>query len=72
MTEEIITTKTGTYGRIQVTLPMPVKNVMLEWQRNSGLKKSEFFRMALMKGVGDLAEELRAKDPRDGYYGPMW
>ena len=69
MSDEIITTRTGTYGRIQVTLPMQVKKVMLEWQKNSGLKKSEFFRMALMKGVGDLADGLRAKDPKDGYSG---
>ena len=37
MSEQVITTKTGTYGRFQVTLPMDVKQKMLDWDSFSML-----------------------------------
>ena len=33
MSEEIITTKTGVYGRVNVVLPMPVKEQMYSWMQ---------------------------------------
>jgi hypothetical protein len=68
MSEEIITTKRGSFGRVQVTLPMPVKNTMMKWIRNSGLGKAEFLRMALMIGAAETANNLLAKRPEEGYY----
>ena len=62
MTEQIITRKSGTYGRLQITIPMTVKTKMVEWSRNSGLKKSAFFRLALMIGVNELANQLNVKE----------
>lgn len=54
-------TKRGTYGRIQVTIPMETKTKMMQWYQNSGLKRAEFFRVALMIGVCKLAESVKAK-----------
>jgi hypothetical protein len=68
MNEQIITTKTGVYGRLQVTMPMQVKVSMLDWAKKSGLKKAEFFRMALMIGAAELAERVKAKGPDEGYF----
>ncbi len=62
MTDKIIVTKRGTYERVQVTLPLPVKMSMMSWMRNSGMGKAEFFLVALMMGVARLADQ---KKPRD-------
>jgi len=53
--KEIVTQNRIVYGRVQVTLPMPVKNSMLEWYRKSGIGKAEFFRVALMMGANQLS-----------------
>jgi hypothetical protein len=68
MNEETIITKRIPYGRVQVTLPMPVKTSMLVWVRKSGMGKAEFLRVALMMGARQLAEGLNAKEPGEGYY----
>jgi len=48
--EQVITTKTGTYGFITVTIPMTIKDTMVKWYRQSGMRKTEFFRVSLMMG----------------------
>ena len=68
MEEQVIVTKRGVYGRVQVTLPMPVKQSMMEWQKKSGMGKAEFLRVALMMGAAKLAENVMAKNPNEGYY----
>jgi hypothetical protein len=67
MSEQVITTKRGTFGRVQVTLPMSVKSSMAGWIRKSGMGKSEFLRVALMIGASKLAEQVNAKKPDEGY-----
>jgi len=68
MSEKIISTQRGLYGRLQVTLPMPAKSSMLAWAKKSGMKKAEFLRVSLMLGAIQLANDLRAKNPDEGYF----
>jgi hypothetical protein len=65
--EEIVVTKRGTFGFIRVTIPMVVKQTMLDWCSRSGMRKAEFFRVALMMGSVLLADQVKAKKPEDGY-----
>jgi hypothetical protein len=67
MEEQVITTKRGTFGRMQVTLPMSVKSSIANWIRRSGMGKSEFLRGALMIGASSLAEQVKAKKTDEGY-----
>jgi uncharacterized membrane protein affecting hemolysin expression len=67
MDEQIITTKNGRFGFVRVTIPMKVKESMLIWCRQSGLGKSEFFRVSLMLGVILLADQINAKKPLEGF-----
>ena len=67
MSEQVITTKRGTFGKVQVTLPMHIKNSMMAWMKRSGLGKAEFFRVALMIGAAQLAKNIQAKQPEEGY-----
>lgn len=66
MEKEIIT-KRGRFGRIQVTIPMDTKYKMLEWHKKSSLGKAEFFRVALMMGAIQLADQINAKETSEGY-----
>lgn len=68
MNEQIIKTNTGTYGRVNITLPLPVKISMLSWQKKAAMNKAQFFRTALMIGALQLANNLQAKDPDVGYF----
>ena len=68
MTEQIIKTRTGVYGRVNVTLPYPAKVSMLSWVKKAGMSKAQFFRTALMIGALQLANNLQAKDPETGYF----
>ena len=68
MSEKIIRTQSGIHGRLQVTLPMPAKSSMLSWAKKSGMKKAEFLRVAIMIGAIQLANDLRAKNPDEGYF----
>ena len=68
MNEQIIKRKTGTYGRVNITLPYSAKLSMLSWVKKSGMKKAQFFRTALMIGALQLANNLQAKDPNTGYF----
>ena len=58
MSEKIITTKRGIYGRVSVTLPLPMKTAMLDWAKTSGIKKAEFLRLALTTGFLVLSEGI--------------
>ncbi len=60
-------TKKGSYRRIQVTIPLETKSKMMQWHQNSGLKRAEFFRIALMIGVCKLAESVKAKRENENY-----
>lgn len=68
MSEKSITTQSGIYGRLQVTLPMPAKSSMLSWAKKSGMKKAEFLRVALMIGAAQLANDLHAKNLDEGFF----
>jgi hypothetical protein len=68
MLEEQITAKRTVFGRVQVTIPMQVKNTMLVWMRKSGMGKAEFLRVSLMIGAKQLAESVNAIEPGEGYY----
>jgi hypothetical protein len=67
MEEQVITTKRGTFGRMQVTLPMSVKSSITTWIRKSGMGKSEFLRVAMMIGASSLAQQVNAKKTDEGY-----
>jgi hypothetical protein len=59
MTQEIITTRRGIYGRVNITLPMRAKTTVMDWARKSDMKKSEFLRVALMMGAMQLAHNFQ-------------
>jgi hypothetical protein len=71
MTEEIITRKTGTYGRVNIVLPISAKQSMLSWMSKSGLKKAQFFRTALLIGSVQLAEQLGVKEKSDDHFNDL-
>jgi hypothetical protein len=58
MEEKIITTKKGIYGRVNITLPLPMKTSMLAWAKKSGMKKAEFLRLALTTGFLELSKSV--------------
>jgi hypothetical protein len=58
MEEKIIKTKRGLYGRVNITLPLPVKTSLMDLQKKSGMKKAEFLRTALMMGTVKLSESI--------------
>lgn len=57
MTKKIIQAKSGTYGRVQVTLLMPVKEEILALAKQMGINKASFLRMALMIGASHLVKQ---------------
>ena len=57
MSEQIIQANSGTYGRVQVTLLMPVKEEILSWAIQLGINKASFLRMALMIGASQLIKD---------------
>jgi hypothetical protein len=68
MTEEIIKRKTGSYGRVNIVLPISAKQSILSWMTKSGLKKAQFFRTALLIGSVQLAEQLGIKEKSDDHF----
>jgi len=62
MDKQVIITKRGVYGRVNVTLPISFKIYVLDLQKKSGMKKAEFLRIALMIGVARLIEKVLPKD----------
>lgn len=57
MSEKVINSKSGRYGRVQVTLLMPVKEEILDWSKQLGINKAAFLRMALMIGASQLVKD---------------
>ena len=68
MSEEMIKAKSGNYGRVNIVVPWTVKQSMYSWVEKSGLKKSQFFRTALMIGTVQLAEQLGIKEKSDNHF----
>ena len=66
MSEKIIETKNGLYGRFVIALPLYTKNVMLNWVKKAGWKKSEFLRTALTIGFLVLAKAIEIPDQEVG------
>jgi hypothetical protein len=62
MEEKIIKTKRGLYGRVNITLPLPVKISLLDFQKKTGVKKAEFLRVALIIGTTKLSENVIHSD----------
>jgi len=58
MTEKVIQANSGTYGRVQVTLLMPVKEEILSWAKQMGVNNAAFLRMALMLGASQLTKQI--------------
>lgn len=58
MDEQVITTIRGKYGKLQVTLPLQVKNSILDRIDQSGLRKSEYLRIALILGSSQLTRGI--------------
>jgi hypothetical protein len=58
MSEKVIEARSGRYGRVQVTLLMPVKEEILGWSKQLGINKAAFLRMALMIGASQLVEQI--------------
>ena len=56
--EEIIKAQSGTYGRVQVTLLLPVKEEILSWAKQLGINKAAFLRIALMIGASQLNNQM--------------
>jgi hypothetical protein len=60
MNDEIVTKNRGVFGRVQIAIPMPMKNSMMDWMKKSGMGRAEFFRVALIMGVTKLAKDINA------------
>jgi len=58
MSESEINRRNGKYGRVQVTLLMPVKEEILSWAKQMGVNKAAFLRMALMIGASQLTKQI--------------
>ena len=69
MTDQIIQAKSGTYGRVQVTLLMPVKDEILSWAKQLGINKASFLRMALMIGASQLVKDTILESSNNGKSG---
>ena len=70
MEEQVITTKNGRkFGRVQVTLPMHVKNTLLELQNYSGMKRAEFLRQIIFLGMETYSRSFLASSRAyENYY----
>jgi hypothetical protein len=55
MTEQVIITKRGVYGRLQIVLPVSVKTSVLEQAKQAGMSKAIFLQKALVLGAEQLA-----------------
>jgi hypothetical protein len=60
--EQVIKTKRGQYGRVNITLPLAVKTNLFDLQKKSGIKKAEFLRTILIMGTVKLSENLLLSD----------
>ena len=57
MKGNVIEANSGTYGRVSVTLLLPVKDEILYWAEKLGVNKAAFLRMALMIGAAQLVKQ---------------
>ena len=62
MNDQVIQTRRGLYGRLNITLPLSLKTTMLGWQKRSGMKKAEFLRLVLTTGFLALCKGLPAAE----------
>jgi hypothetical protein len=60
--DQNIKTKRGIYGRLNVTIPLPMKTSMLAWAKRSGMKKAEFLRLALTTGFLELSKGISTEE----------
>ncbi len=67
MKDEIVTKNRGVFGRVQIAVPMTVKDSIMNWIRKSGMGKAEFFRVVLMIGAVQLANQVQAKEQNEGF-----
>ena len=58
MDEQVITTKRGKFGKLQVTLPLAIKQSIMTSINQSGLRRAEYLRIALMIGSSQLAQGI--------------
>ncbi|MBN1182209.1 MAG: hypothetical protein JXB49_07970 [Bacteroidales bacterium] len=58
MSEQVITTRRGKFGKFQVTLPIEVKLSILDRIDQSGLRPSEYLRISLILGSSLLAKGI--------------
>ena len=64
MDEKIIKTKRGLYGRVNITLPLYIKSSLMDLQKRSGLKKSEFLRTVIIMGTEKISENVLMTDQK--------
>lgn len=69
MENGFVTKNRVVYGRVNIAVPMFVKQSMMSWIQKSGMGKAEFFRVALMMGAIQLANQVQAKDQNEGFEG---
>jgi hypothetical protein len=62
MNEQVIKTKRGLYGRVNITLPLSVKVSLFDLQKKTGLKKAEFLRLALTTGLVELSRGISSTE----------
>jgi hypothetical protein len=62
MDEQVIKTRRGVYGRVNITLPLPIKSSPMDLQKKSGMKKAEFLRVVLMMGTAKISENFISND----------
>ncbi len=67
MENEFVTKNRIIYGRVNIAVPMLVKQSMMSWIQKSGMGKAEFFRIALMMGAVQLADQVHAKPENEGF-----
>ncbi|MGA2503514.1 MAG: hypothetical protein ABSG01_05420 [Anaerolineales bacterium] len=60
--EKEIKTKRGVYGRVNITLPLPVKVSLFDLQKKTGLKKAEFLRLTLTTGLVELTRNISSTE----------
>ena len=69
--EKVITTKRGVYGRVNITLPLPVKISLFDMQKKTGLKKAEFLRLALTTGLVELSNGKSVSESKTSQIRPQ-
>ena len=57
MSQEIIITRRGVYGRVQIVLPLTVKTALLATAEQTGMSKAEFLQKALLLGATQITKD---------------